>query len=574
MHIPIESYICSYCRDFIGVTEMKKIVGLVIVGCLLMFVLSTVAVTANSSDSEFIRGNETKTIILTNVSNSFPMFSDAEYVNFTIEDNTIYLTLDLNASFDGVCNLSNLTGTNISADGSFAELNYTLISYHRVEYDQKWKSAPYFNDTENRLYLLAGSGLITRLNIELKENATDKTIPKVVGVGDLVGLFHIKTFAQGKNSTYNDFSIELLPLLYTTKNMGGVGYVDLYVQYAPDTSYENTPFLPTFSDCEKVQAIIDSSICGSESTVDYEIMSIIAVVNGAEPISGVSHDWNLSLELDALYFPTAEEFFPTIDPLNHSVWNNQTWELSPYFDDTENRLYLLAGSGVVELNIELKENVTDKTIPKIVGVGDLVGEFHIETIAQGKNSTYNDLTSNIKGLGYADLYVQYAPDATYENVTFIPTFSQCEKLRLSANIFGSSIAYVAVVLGSGHANGVEYLEFNDVPLDSVTINETFDVEYHPVNISGEVFNETWSVKPEQYKDTLVILRGTGNITRLDFTFDDCNTTHPEISSYGYLRGDYNVTENILPHYMNVIVEGTNVSAMDESGQGGFGITFT
>ncbi|NAT11025.1 hypothetical protein C4E22_05715 [ANME-1 cluster archaeon AG-394-G06] len=554
---------------------MKKIVGLVIVGCLLMFVLSTVAVTANSSDSEFIRGNETKTIILTNVSNSFPMFSDAEYVNFTIEDNTINLTLDLNASFDGVCNLSNLTGTNISADGSFAELkDYFLISYHRVEYDQKWKSAPYFNDTENRLYLLAGSGSITRLNIELKENATDKTIPKVVGVGDLVGHFHIKTLAHGKNSTYNDISIELLPLLYTTKNMGGVGYVDLYVQYAPDTSYEDTPFLPTFSDCEKVQAIIDSSICGSESTVDYQADNIIGVVNGAEPISGVSHDWNLSLKLDADYFPTAEEFFPTIDPQNHSVWNNQTWELSPYFDDTENRLYLLAGSGLLmSANIELKENVTDETIPKVVGVGDLVGDFHIETIAQGKNSTYNDLTSNIKGIGYADLYIQYAPDATYENVTFIPTFSQCEKLRLSANIFGSSIEYVAVVLGSGHANGVEYLEFDDVPLDSVTINETFELEYHPVNISGELFNETWSVKPEQYKDTLVILRGTGNITRLDFTFDDCNTTHPEISSYGYLRGDYNVTENILPHYMNVIVEGTNVSAMDESGQGGFGITF-
>jgi hypothetical protein len=322
-----------------------------------------------------------------------------------------------------------------------------------------------------------------------------------------------------------------------------------------------------------VQAIIDSSICGSESTVDYEIMDIIAVVNGAEPISGVSHDWNLSLTLDAMYFPTAEEFFPTIDPLNHSVWNNQTWELSPYFDDTENRLYLLAGSGVVELNIELKENVTDKTIPKIVGVGDLVGDFHIETIAQGKNSTYNDLTSDIKGLGHADIYVQYAPDATYENVTFIPTFSQCEKLRLSANIFGSSIAYVAVVLGGGHANGVDYLEFNDVPLDNVTINETFDVEYHPVNISGDVFDEPWSVKPEQYKDTLVILRGTGNLTRLDFTFDDCNTTHPEISSYGYLRGDYNVTENILPHYMKVNASGTNVSAMDESGQCGFGITF-
>ncbi len=554
MCIVIERYICSYCLDLKGVREMKKIVGLVIVGCLLMFALSTVAVTANSNDSEFIRGNETKTIILNNVSNSFPMFSDAEYVNFTIGNNTINLTLDLNASFDGVCNLANLTGTNISAAGSFAKLNYSIESYQTETYDQKWKSAPYFDDTENRLHLLDGSGLITILNLELKENATDKTIPKVVGIGDLAGLYQIVTAAGGEKSTHNDLTL----------NMRGVGYTDLYVQYAPDTSYEDTPFLPTFSHCEKVQAIIASTIRGSESAVGYRA-DILGVLNGAEPISGVSHDWNLSLMLDV-------EYFPTIDPVNRSVLNNQTWELSPYFNDTENRLYLLAGSGIcVKLDIGLKENATDETIPKVVGVGDLVGHFGIETVADGKNSTYNDLSSNIRGIGYVDLYVQYAPDTTYENVTFIPTFSQCERLLLSANIFGSSIEYLADVLG--HANGAEYLEFNDVPLDSVTINEALELEYHPVNISGDVFNETWSVKPEQYNDTLVILRGTGNITGLDFTFDDSNSSHPEIISYGYLNGDYNVTENILPHYMNVNVEGTNVSAMDMLGQGGFGITF-
>ena len=530
---------------------MKKIVGLVIVGCLLMFVLSTVAVTANSNDSEFIRGNETKTIILNNVSNSFPMFSDAEYVNFTIGNNTITLTLDPNASFDGVCNLANLTGTNISAAGSFAKLNYSIESYQTETYDQKWKSAPYFDDTENRLHLLAGSGMITTLNLELKENATDKAIPKVVGIGDLVGQYQIVTVADGEKSTHNDLAL----------NMRGVGYTDLYVQYAPDTSYEDTPFLPTFSHCEKVQAIIASTIRGSESAVGY-MADILGVVDGAEPISSVSHDWNLSLIIDAEHFP--------ITYRNDS--HNQTWELSPYFNDTENRLYLLAGSGLLtKLKIELKENATDETIPKVIGVGDLVGYFGIETVAQNKNSTYNDLYSNMRGVGYVDLYVQYAPDTTYENVTFIPTFSQCEELRLYANIFGSSIQYLADVLG--HANGAEYLEFNDVPLDSVTINEALELEYHPVNISGDVFNETWSVKPEQYNDTLVIVRGTGNITGLDFTFDDSNSLHPEIISYGYLSGNYNVTENILPHYMNVNVDGTNVSAMDMLGQGGFGITF-
>jgi hypothetical protein len=401
--------------------------------------------------------------------------------------------------------------------------------------------------------------MITTLNLELKENATDKTIPKVVGIGDLVGQYQIETIAHGENATHNDLAL----------NMRGVGYTDLYVQYAPDTSYKDIPFFPTFSRSEMVQAIIDSSISGSESTVGYKA-DILGVLNGAKPIPRVSHDWNLSLELAAQYFP--------ITYRNDSY--NQTWELSPYFDEIENRLYLLSGAGmfmgpgsfdVDGLKIELKEITTDETIPKVVGVGDLVGQYHIETIAQGENSTYNDLTSNMVGVGYIDLYVQYAPDTSYENVTFIPTFSQCEKVELSVNTFGSAIEYVGDVVG--HANGVGYLEFNDVPIDNVAINEIFELEYHPVNISGEVFNETWSVKPEQYKDALVILRGTGDITKLDFTFDDCNTTHPEICSYGYLRGDLYVIEDIRPHYMRVFAIGPNVSAMDELGQGGFGITF-
>ena len=105
---------------------------------------------------------------------------------------------------------------------------------------------------------------------------------------------------------------------------------------------------------------------------------------------------------------------------------------------------------------------------------------------------------------------------------------------------------------------------------NVAINETFDLVYHPVNISGEVSDEDWSVKPVQYDDTLVLLRGTGKI-KLNFTFNDRNTAHPEIIGYGYLSGD--VTKDILPHYMDVIAIGTDVAAMDESGQGGFGITF-
>ena len=332
---------------------------------------------------------ETQTIILNNVSNSFPMFSNAEYVNFTIGSNTITLTLDTNASYDGVCNLSNITGTNISAAGSFAELNYSSVTYQTGTYDQKWGSAPYFNDTEHKLYLLSGSG---------------------------------------------------------------------------------------------------------------DMASIL----------------------------------------------------------------------------EMKENVTAGTIPKVVGVGDLVGEFQIATVAHGKNSTYNELDSSMQGTGYADLYVQYAPDTSYENTTFIPTFLDCEKLQLETTSSiepgtSSTITTAADVVGI--ASGAEYLNLNNMPLDNVAINEAFDLEYHPVNISCDMFDECWSVKPVQYDDILVILRGTGTITGLNFSFNDSTAAHPEIRFYGYLMGDYNIAANILPHYMAVTAVGPDVVAMNYVEQGGFGVNF-
>jgi hypothetical protein len=367
-----------------GESKMEKIMSFVIVG-LLMFVLSPVAVTAqvdcqcqqcksdcydecyemwgeynpqcikdcilsecplvNISTGQGIKklgrginSLETQTIILNNISNSFPMFSNAEYVDFTIGKDTITLTLDLNASFDGLYNLSNLTGTDISAAGSSAELEYFSTTYNNDSYDQKWKSSPYFDDTENRLYLLSGSGLIAKLKLEITENSKDKTIPKVVGVGDLVGRILIDTVAEGTNSNYN----------YLDSNIKGVGYADLYVQYAPDTRYENIIFIPTFSDCENVLLMIRSS-SGSESVV-YYAADIVGVANGAKSISGVSHDLELSLDLDVEYFPISYQNFSY----------DQKWKSAPYFDDTENRLYLLAGSGLItklKLEILQKEQI-------------------------------------------------------------------------------------------------------------------------------------------------------------------------------------------------------------------------
>jgi hypothetical protein len=156
----------------------------------------------------------------------------------------------------------------------------------------------------------------------MEENSTsvNKTIPKVVGVGDLVGQFQIATVAHGKNSTYNELD----------SSIKGVGYADLYVQYAPDTSYENTPFIPTFSHCEKLQEMMNSIINGSESTVLYQVDVLLGVANGAEPISGVSHDWASHLILDVEYFPITY----------HNYSYNQTWNVSPYFNSTTNRLHM------------------------------------------------------------------------------------------------------------------------------------------------------------------------------------------------------------------------------------------
>jgi hypothetical protein len=671
---------------------------------------------AVTSETPTIIGTGTKTITQTiNVSNSFPLFSNAEYVHFTIGNDNITLTLDNNASFNGVCNLSDLMGRDVSVAGTTVELTYFPITYQGVSHDQKWVSTPFFDDVEHKLYLLAGSGEITTLNLEItelsptaiqkvagvgdfvgdfdiktaaeginstgnhlfsaiagvgfadlyvqyapdtayehitfiptfsqceqlqlltnsigsfivyeahmlgvaegsepvpavspdwnltldldleyfpisyqgvvqnqkwavypsfddvehklylfsgsgiitasnlemKENATDKAIPKVVGVGSTVGNFEIETVAEGSNSNYNRLE----------SNMKGVGYANLYVQYAPDTSYESTPFLPTLSECEILQGIIDSSISGSKSAVAYQV-DVLGVANGAEPIPIVSHDWNLSLDINVEYVPI--NFIPGYPSYD------QKWEFYPFFEDAEHKLYLLSGSGIITASkLEMKENATDKAIPKVVGVGSTVGQFQIETVAESSNSNYNSLESDIKGIGYANIYAQYAPDTSYEDITFIPTFSQCERLQLNTHSNGSVVTCAAKMLGVW--TGSECLMFNGIPLDMVAIDETFDLTYHPVIISEDKFDEKWSVKPEQYEDTLVILRGTGAMTALNFIYNDSTAAHPEISSYGYLRGDYTITANILPHYMAVVANGPDVAAMDESEQGGFGVNFS
>ena len=659
-------------------------------------------------------GTGTKTITQTiYVSNSFPMFSNAEYVHFTIGNDNITLTLDDNASFDGVCNLSDLMGRDVSVAGTTVELSYFPITYQGVSHDQKWVSAPSFDDTWHKLYLLSGSGLITTLDLEINENSTTTPIPKVVGVGDLVGAFDIQTAAEGINSADNhlysqiggvgyanhyvqyapdtsyehitfiptfsqcerlqlntnsfgswigyeahmigvaegteavyfvspdwnvslDLDLEYFPITYqgvthdqkwavfpffddvehklyllsgsglittldleinenstTTpipkvvgvgstigqfqietfaegsnsnynwleSNIKGIGYANIYAQYAPDTSYENTPFLPTISQCEKLQVSIDSSISGSESKVAYQV-DVLGVANGAEPIPIVSHDWNLSLDLDVEYFPITYQ----------GVSHDQKWAVFPFFDDVEHKLYLLSGSGLITtLDLEINENSTTTPIPKVAGIGSLVGDINIQTAAEGINSADNHLFSRIVGVGFAKLYVQYAPDASYEDITFIPTFSQCERLQLNTNSFGSFIVYDVHVLGL--ATGVECLKFDGIPLDNVAINGTFDLTYHPVYISGDEFDEKWSVEPEQYEDVLVILRGTGTMTELNFVFNDSTAAHPEISSYGYLSGDYNITANILPHHMDVVADGPDVAAMNVLEQGGFGVQF-
>jgi hypothetical protein len=78
------------------------------------------------------------------------------------------------------------------------------------------------------------------------------------------------------------------------------------------------------------------------------------------------------------------------------------WVLIPVYNGTEQKLYLLNGSGnVITCKLELEENATsiNATIPKVVGVGKLVGTFSIETVAQGANSTYTNLNANLKGVG-------------------------------------------------------------------------------------------------------------------------------------------------------------------------------
>ena len=170
------------------------------------------------------------------------------------------------------------------------------------------------------------------------------------------------------------------------------------------------------------------------------------------------------------------------------------WELIPVYNETEQKLYLLNGSGNVitcKLNLEENATATTPTIPKVVGVGGLMGVFSIETAARGANSTYNNLNANLKGVGYMDLFAQYAPDTTFAEITFMPTFSHCELWRgRIASISGSSESRVESDINMiGVAEGIKYLTFNGITLEGVLLDATFDLEYLPVNISGNNLDE-------------------------------------------------------------------------------------
>jgi len=124
----------------------------------------------------------------------------------------------------------------------------------------------------------------------------------------------------------------------------------------------------------------------------------------------------------------------------------------------------------------------------------------------------------------------------------------------------------------GVAEEIKYLMFNGMPLEGSSLDATFDLVYNPVNISDNNFDEKWSIKPWQYNDILVLLRGTGKVNVLNFTFNDTTSALPEIISYGYLQGYDNLSAIIQPHYLRVLANGSSVAAMDGAERGGFGIT--
>jgi hypothetical protein len=385
------------------------------------------------------------------------------------------------SSFIGVLNGAKPLLDNITIN-QHLEAEYMPVSYQTGTYDQKWDVEPSFDG--ERLKLFSGSGNMIRNSIIMTDSNSDTN--KFVGFGDLTGIYDLQSSASE-----TDFYC----------SVDGVGYADFYVQYAPSV-YDDTTFIDTYSHCEHLT--LDTNASPNKGSYDS---SFVGVMNGMKPLlPGIDFAENLDVE----YMPTS---YAGTDQTY-----DQKWNVNPSFND--NRLYLFSGSGNLKSNV-IKITDSNPDTNKFVGFGDLTGVYNILSSVNQTN-----FVSNANGIGYADFYVQYAPDG-YADTSFIDGYSYCEHLRLETKASPTGSSYDSSFIGV--LNGAKPLPFPDID-----INESFMLGYSRVGC----FDSRWFVSPAKLDNNIVIINnGTGILDIDELSIADNNPDTDEILGITGLSSD-------------------------------------
>jgi hypothetical protein len=331
--------------------------------------------------------------------------------------------------------------------------------------------------------------------------------------------FSNKTFdCQGNtidgDDTGTDYGISIIEKSnITIKNCTITGHavntISIFIENSTDIEIMGMDFidrapLPVFNNTNRIYYLCDG--VSADITINGSLYGLRYLDNFTD---------KLKIEIDL------EEYFP-FTYQNYSI--DQLWAGNPHFDAVTNKLYLFDGTGLVmDYHVEMEENVSGiGTVPKVInGAGKTVGQFDITTSMQGNDSNYNWVVSDIKGIGYFNAFIQYAPDTSYETTLALPVFRECETLQatittsidpsidIGSSNMSSSLTFNVGVLGISNGSNLITEKNNTEWISGFQV----DFEYFPITYQNYSFDSKGNFYPFFEGDNLHFANGTGILTR-------------------------------------------------------------
>ena len=457
-------------------------------------------------------------------------------------------------SFDGMKPLLNSSQLSFTQE---LEVEYMPVSYQTGTYDQMWSLSPSF-DGEN-LYLLSGAGNVITNRISLKEFSNDTNHPIVVGIGpSATGVFSMEASAQ----THRCPDSYLLNLSYPfnestlfcpdetgrynnfTSSVKGVGYDSFGIQFAP-SSYEDTSFVDTYSHAEHLQLTTDTK--SNDGITKSNVNSnVVGLYDGMKPLlPNVTYTHECEFEYMPVSYQTG-----TYD---------EKWSISPSFDGTN--LYLASGSGNVITDRVEFETQANNSEPPVAGMGGLTGVFSIEIFNQAWDNSelgaisggggeepvygpYNYVKSSIKGVGYANQFIQFTPGYDYKT-PFIDSYSHAEHIQLNTE----TKTRPGVREGNFNSNVIGVFDgMKPLPLEYIAFTQEVELEYMPISYQTGTYDQKWQISPSPIFDgnKFYLMSGSGNVitnrVEMDSSPSGNNTNPRHLVGMGGLTGVFSIEE--------------------------------